>query len=397
MTVSTIIHARYALSTRSLSQARSQRRRHNCGCVHDTRPGTKVAALQLATPVSIVQAWKQYGGEVIPRVSFTDIERGLSNAQKDHIKKSGVVVVTGAVPKEEALRWKVSLKEYITANPVKAPQFWHDPSNKRVSFSTPISYLDRLRIRTPGDSSFTLDPHIDGGSIERWEDPTFRRVFRRILAGGRDLYNAPGQCSVLRCWQGWTSLSTTGVGEGTLRVLPMLSLATAYIMLRPFFRPSGPSGGEWELDLESSLFPGSIPGKGQELNEETHPHLKLGETMTSIPEIQPGDQVYWHCDTVHSVEKLHGGQKDSSVFYIPAVPLTVKNASYIRDQRINFVHGLPAPDFPGGSGESTFAGRATAQDVTTSQGRRALGFEPFLSEGIENNELVNAANRVLFG
>jgi hypothetical protein len=71
----------------------------------------------------------------------------------------------------------------------------------------------------------------------------------------------------------------------------MLSLATAYIMLRPFFHVS-PAGGEWELDLESSSFPGSVPGKGQELNEETHPHLRLDQTMTSIPEIQPGDQVY---------------------------------------------------------------------------------------------------------
>jgi len=99
------------------------------------------------------------------------------------------------------------------------------------------------------------------------------------------------QCSILRCWQGWTSLSTTGVGEGTLRVLPMLSLATAYIMLRPFFCP-GTAGGEWELDLESNSFPGSVPGKTQELNEETHPHLRLGKTMTSVPKIQPGDQVY---------------------------------------------------------------------------------------------------------
>jgi hypothetical protein len=38
-----------------------------------------------------------------------------------------------------------------------------------------------------------------------------------------------------------------------------------------------------------------------------------------------------------------------------------------------------------------------AQDITTSQGRRALGLEPFVSRGIENDELVNAANRVLFG
>jgi hypothetical protein len=61
----------------------------------------------------------------------------------------------------------------------------------------------------PGDTSFTLGPHIDGGSIERWEDPLFRKVWDRILQGGsgwkshdsfdasprlnakQDLYNAP--------------------------------------------------------------------------------------------------------------------------------------------------------------------------------------------------------------
>jgi len=34
-----------------------------------------------------------------------------------------------------------------------------------------MSYYDRLRIRKPGDSKFALGPHIDGGSLERWEDP----------------------------------------------------------------------------------------------------------------------------------------------------------------------------------------------------------------------------------
>ncbi|KAG1731838.1 DUF1479-domain-containing protein [Suillus paluster] len=414
-----------------------------------------------ATNASIVQAWKEVlaaleerteeivrlGGKAIPRVSFTDIERGLSDAQKEDVKKAGVVVVTGAVPREEASQWKASVKEYIAANPVKGfpahdiqvyelynskpqiaarthpailrtqqelLQLWHDPSDKHVDFSTPISYFDRLRIRTPGDTSFSIGPHIDGGSVEHWEDPAFRRVFRRILEGGtgwrsydpfdvssrmnatHNLYSASNQCSVLRCWQGWTSLSTTGVGEGTLRVLPMLSLATAYIILRPFFR-LGPAGGEWELDLDSNSFPGSVLGKTQEFNEETHPHLRLGETMTSIPEVQPGDQVYWHCDVVHAVEKIHGGQQDSSILYIPAVPLCLENASYLRDQRANFVHGLPSPDFPGGSGESTFTGRATLQDITTRQGRQAIGLEPFVSKGVGNDELVDAVNRALFG
>lgn len=44
-----------------------------------------------------------------------------------------------------------------------------DP-NSKVSL-TPIVYGDRLRIRQPGDESFKLGPHIDGGSLERWEDP----------------------------------------------------------------------------------------------------------------------------------------------------------------------------------------------------------------------------------
>lgn len=104
-------------------------------------------------------------------------------------------------------------------------------------------------------------------------------------------------------------MSTTGVNEGTLRVLPMLSLATAYIILRPFFKPrsiaawmTGQSlreaqnvslaAEDWELNLEGSEFPGSVPGKTQELNDATHPHLRLSETMVSIPKIEPGDQVY---------------------------------------------------------------------------------------------------------
>lgn len=30
---------------------------------------------------------------------------------------------------------------------------------------------------------FTLGPHIDGGGLERWEDPGFRGCFKEILSG----------------------------------------------------------------------------------------------------------------------------------------------------------------------------------------------------------------------
>lgn len=62
---------------------------------------------------------------------------------------------------------------------------WHtsDP-NTEVSLQTPISYFDRLRIRQPGDAKFTLGPHVDGGSVERWEDKGLQKVFGNILKGG---------------------------------------------------------------------------------------------------------------------------------------------------------------------------------------------------------------------
>lgn len=116
--------------------------------------------------------------------------------------------------------------------------------------------------------------------------------------------------------------------------------------------------------------------------------------MISVPKIEPGDQVYWHCDVVHAVEAEHRGGGDSSVFYIPAVPLTVKNASYLRDQRTNFLRGLPAPDFPDGEGESEFIGRADAKDIQTSTGRQMLGLEP-LAEA-SGSSVVHKSNKILF-
>lgn len=92
-------------------------------------------------------------------------------------------------------------------------------------------------------------------------------------------------------------MSTTGPNEGTLRLLPMLSLATAYIILRPFFRPKSPESDslafeDWEVDLDGRSFPGSGLGTKQELNEKSHPHLRLDKTMIPVPMVEPGDQVY---------------------------------------------------------------------------------------------------------
>lgn len=77
---------------------------------------------------------------------------------------------------------------------------------------------------------------------------------------------------------------------------------------------------------------------------------------------------------IHSVESVHQGKGPSAVLYIPAVPLTPQNAEYVRDQRNQFMQGRPAPDFPGGVGESNFVGRGTQEDIESPDGRQAWVF-----------------------
>jgi hypothetical protein len=78
--------------------------------------------------------------------------------------------------------------------------------------------------------------------------------------------------------------------------------------------------------------------------------------MIHIPEVRPGDYVAWHCDAIHATDKLHAGRGDSSVFYIPACPLTENNARYLVRQREAFLNGNPGPDFPGAKRESEHVG-----------------------------------------
>lgn len=90
-------------------------------------------------------------------------------------------------------------------------------------------------------------------------------------------------------------MSTTRANEGTLQVFPNIQIATAYLILRPFFKPikSAPpepvgnaaylAQDNWVLDMDSPDFPNSVPGSAQELSDATHPHLDLNNTMTSLP------------------------------------------------------------------------------------------------------------------
>jgi Protein of unknown function (DUF1479) len=210
-------------------------------------------------------------------------------------------------------------------------QTWHSNSpDAMLSTSHPVTYADRVRIRQPGDAGFALGPHVDAGSVERWEEGGYgvSGVYEKIWAGewenydpwesscrldaNTDLYGGPGACSMFRMFQGWLGMSWTGPKEGTLLVNAMLRLATVYYLLRPFFAPIvAPTrdaqrgftveyldAGNWRLETEvESVLQGATPSLSQELNDELHPHLQLAKTMVHIPQIAPGDYVVWHCDS----------------------------------------------------------------------------------------------------
>ncbi|RXW15535.1 hypothetical protein EST38_g10318 [Candolleomyces aberdarensis] len=404
--------------------------------------------------------WAAKGVDNIPQVNYKDLIEGDNNsAVAKAIRECGNVVIKGAVDQETALAWKEGIREYIKKNPgvkgfpahdpqvfelywtpsqiaarthprlvslvVRMNELWDASPSAEISRRNPIFYADRCRERHAGDTSFALGPHSDSGTIERWENESYSSCYRdgiienwetwnpwnidgRVKAN-TDMYDSPGGSSVFRTFQGWLGLSHTGPGEGTLRVHPSVKHATAYFWMRPFFSPIKTEeecatrdeyldADNWRLDLESTAFPGSPPGRGQEFSDATHPHLEVNKVITSIPRVEPGDFVFWHCDGIHAVEAKHGGTGDSSVMYIGAAPLTAGNAEYLAQQRATFLSGVPPPDYPGGKGESGFTGRPTDKDLKSPEARRGMGFEKFVAAGnaTEGEQIViRAANDIL--
>lgn len=356
------------------------------------------------------------GAAIIPEISYADIEANAVPAETmDAIRHRGCVIVRGVFDRRLAERWNEQLGEYLEVNDYRGkaealggggddyfgnldaamPQifgiYWSLPQvQARQSESlaatrrfinqlwdplAPVGpefdpnqevvYADRIRRRAPGDTTLGLSPHTDAGSFERWVDPAYQQVYEPVFAGAWREYDpwraahrtqireyaSSTVCSVFRTFQGWTALTPQGEGDGTLRLLPVAS-AVAYVLLRSL----QDDVAEDELIL-------ATPGHALGINSKWHPELI--DAMVSIPDVEPGDAVFWHPDTNHAVEDENRGDEYANVIYIGSAPRCAKNEHYARVQAQHFLEGKSAPDFPDENYEVDFEGRATIDDLTS--------------------------------
>jgi len=326
------------------------------------------------------EAWDQ---EIARYVNENGLDAKLANAAED--KYFGTLA--SAKPQIYGIYWsrpqvQARQAESLTKVRIFLNRLWKAESEGQRHFNpdeTP-AYADRIRRRPPGSASLGLSPHVDGGSVERWLDENFRKVYRHVFSGNWQDYDAydaayrpdarevasPAVCSMFRTFQGWTALTRQGKGDGTLQLIPIAN-SMMYVLLRAL-----------QEDVPEDDLCGAAPGRALSINP--HYHSLLIEALSSIPLMEPGDTVFWHSDVVHAVENEHRGSGYSNVMYISSTPGCAKNTAYLAKQAPAFLSGKTPPDFAPDDFEVDFTGRGTEIDLTP-LGRSQLGLSQEADHG----------------
>ncbi len=227
-----------------------------------------------------------------------------------------------------------------------------------------LVYADRVRRREPGDDTLGLSPHCDAGSIERWTDKAYQKIYNDIFSDNFENFNpydakyrdetiefeSPAVAHVFRTFQGWTALTEQGPNDGTLQLIPIVK-GMSYVLTRALLD-----------DVPENELCGSKAGKALSINEKYHSLLLEG--LISIPKMMPGDTIWWHPDVVHAVEEKHQGTNYSNVIYVGATPYCKKNIDYIKKQSKKFIEGKSPPDFAPEDYEVNYKGRVTVNDLS---------------------------------
>ncbi|HAT6008564.1 TPA: DUF1479 domain-containing protein [Salmonella enterica subsp. enterica serovar Typhimurium] len=378
----------------------------------------------IAARVAEINDLKAQGQPVWPIIPFSELAMGnISDATRAEVKRRGCAVIKGHFPREQALAWDQSMLDYLDKNhfdevykgpgdnffgtlsasrPEIYPVYWsqaqmqarqseemalaqsflnrlwqveHD-GKRWFNPDISIIYPDRIRRRPPGTTSKGLGAHTDSGALERWLLPAYQQVFASVFNGNVEQYDPwnaahrtdveeytvdnTTKCSVFRTFQGWTALSNMLPGQGLLHVVPIPE-AMAYILLRPLLD-----------DVPEDELCGVAPGRVLPISEQWHPLLMAA--LTSIPPLEAGDSVWWHCDVIHSVAPVENQQGWGNVMYIPAAPMCEKNLAYARKVKAALETGASPGDFPREDYETTWEGRFTLRDLNI-HGKRALGID----------------------
>ncbi|MPW23809.1 DUF1479 family protein [Paraburkholderia sp. CNPSo 3157] len=322
---------------------------------------------------SLAESWDR---EIAEYVERNDLDKRLENRAED--KYFGQLA--SSKPQIYGIYWSkpqvmARQAESLTTSRVFLNRLWKSESEGRVHFDpdhVPV-YADRLRRRPPGSESLGLSAHCDGGSVERWIEGNFHKVYRHVFDGNWRQYDpfdaayrteveeipSPAVCSMFRTFQGWTALTPQGPGDGTLQLVPIAN-SMVYILLRAL-----------QDDVAEDDLCGAMPGRALSIKQEYH--APLFKALSSIPEMNAGDTVFWHSDVIHAVEDEHKGTGYSNVMYIGSLPGCSKNDEYLRRQLPSFLDGTSPPDFAPDNFETDFIGRATADDLTP-LGKSQMGF-----------------------
>ena len=376
---------------------------------------------RVSEDIKTIESSNNKGESVIPEIMYSDIVNNkVDNKTIESVRRRGTVVIRNVFPREKSEKWYDQLNHYIDQNgyydqddpgldnyfsdlKVDKPQicavYWSKPQvqarqsaemSQTRSFLNRIwnykknsiihfdpdrdcTYADRIRMRQPGDTSLGLSPHVDGGSVERWLGENYQHVYHSLFKGNWQDYNpfngefrtevegidSPAVCRAFRTWQGWTALTPQGPGDGTLQLIPTI-LSIAYVLLRPFLQ-----------DVPEEILCGAVEGRAQAITEEWHSLLLRG--LVSIPDVEPGDTVWWHSDVVHAVEHEHKGKDVSSVMYIGCAPLCERNMRYLERQKQTFLEGRSSPDFAPEDFEKNYPDRSTMEDLDE-LGMKQMGF-----------------------
>lgn len=388
--------------------------------IGDVRAAFDQVEAFIADRVAEIEAAKAAGEEVWPVIDYDDIAAGrVSASDLAKVHRRGCLVVRGHFPVETATDWDRELVDYVERNqffenyrgpgdnffgtlaasrPEIYPVYWSHPQmqarqhermavvqsflNRQWKFESQgttwfdpdqnIVYPDRIRRRPPGATSKGLGAHTDSGSLERWLLPAYQQVFRHVYGGDFANYDAwdaayrtdvheyegsSTMCSAFRTFQGWTALSEMRNDQGVLAAVPIPE-AMAYVLLRALLD-----------DVADDELCGVTPRHVLPVDTQWHPLLL--RAYSGIPDMRPGDSVWWHCDVIHGVQPVTDQQGWGNVMYIPAAPMCAKNATYAQQVAQRFRAGESPDDFPAEHYETGWADRFGEADLNPI-GRRGM-------------------------